>query len=659
MNCYQCATPVPDASRFCSSCGADLSGESAERTQPVEPDYQLEAKLREDLAGEFAIERELGRGGMAVVYLGRDAHLGRRVAIKVLPLELTFGTGIVERFKREAKTAASLDHPHIIPIHRVSTGAKLFWYAMKYVEGESLADVLRSEGPVSVGRAVQIVTQVSSALDYAHRRGVIHRDIKPANIMIDAEGWVTVTDFGIAKALGTESLTGSGSMIGTPYYMSPEQCAGKKAMPASDQYSLGVVAYQMLSGHLPFTGESVIDIIKKHCMDPPPPLGVLCPSAPPGLVAVITRTLAKSPDERFTNVAEFAGAFARAAGGEMTGEHVVRSGERPGRASDTEIASPIAGTLRFPDASQPGAAPQVALPGPAPARRAPRRAGFFVAGAVVLALGGLGLWLGPRWRSILGREVAAGGDSIAVAPTPFTPTRDTTAAAPADFSTALASSLADSTRPDTSKRTDAAPVPAAETNGRLVLRGVPAGAVVALDGVQMRGNSFAVSPVGRHAVTVSLAGFETWTVSLRVRRGQALARVVSLRPAPQATPQQVAASVPARPPAVPSTTAVVPRPAVALPAPAQPAPAQPGAPLAGSAGSAHISVASRPLSAMTINGRPVPANPVFDFEVPAGTVRIHFAWTDSTIGLQSYDTVVVVAPGERRNIGRVPLPRRP
>ncbi len=139
MNCYKCATPLPDNSRFCLSCGADVSGETGEHTLAVDhPDPELQQKLQEELGTDYILERELGRGGMAVVYLGHDAALGRKIAVKVLPPELTFGSGgaIIERFKREARTAATLDHQHIIPVHRVSTGGKLFWYVMKYLEGE-------------------------------------------------------------------------------------------------------------------------------------------------------------------------------------------------------------------------------------------------------------------------------------------------------------------------------------------------------------------------------------------------------------------------------------------------------------------------------------------------------------------------------------------
>jgi serine/threonine-protein kinase len=211
---------------------------------------------------------------MAMVYLATETALGRKVAIKVLPPELTFGHG-VERFKREAKTAAGLDHPNIIPVYRVATGGKLFWYAMKFLEGRSLEDLLKEKQRLPLKDTIAILDQVADALDYAHEHKVVHRDIKPANVMLDSRNRVVVTDFGIAKALTEGTLTASGSVIGTPFFMSPEQGMGKAVSGASDQYSVGVMAYRMLSGHVPFDGESAIDILHKHCMMPAPPLDVI------------------------------------------------------------------------------------------------------------------------------------------------------------------------------------------------------------------------------------------------------------------------------------------------------------------------------------------------------------------------------------------------
>ena len=349
MKCYKCSTPIPDNSHFCSTCGADVSGDSHARdsTVAVEQDPQLQARLQAELGDEYILEKELGRGGMAIVYLGRDARLGRKVAVKVLPPELTYGSkgSTIERFKREAQTAAKLDHPNIIPVYRVSPGGTLFWYVMKYLDGEPLDRILEREGQLTVERTVAIVSEVAEALDYAHQNQVVHRDVKPANVVVDKKGRVTVTDFGIAKALDANTLTASGSIIGTPYYMSPEQCKGKRVGPAADQYSLAVMAYQMLGGHVPFTGDSAVEIVHKHVADPVPPLGILRPQLPEKVIAVVERGLAKTPEERFATVAE----FARVLAGASEGVNVVvapPTKPEPIRMSKTALVSPVPGVLR-------------------------------------------------------------------------------------------------------------------------------------------------------------------------------------------------------------------------------------------------------------------------------------------------------------------------
>ncbi len=270
----------------------------------------MERRLREAIAPDFELGRQLGRGGMAMVYLAKEVGLDRMVAIKVLPPELTFGHG-VERFRREAVTAASLDHPHIVPIHRVSSTGGLFWYAMKYVEGRTLDDFLKERTRLPLNETVGILGPVADALDYAHARGVIHRDIKPMNVMVDQHGRAVVTDFGIAKALSAGALTSSGSVLGTPVYMSPEQGKGKTVSGPSDQYSVGIMAYEMLSGQLPFESDTPFNLIYRHCTEPPPPLDVLNPALPEHACAAVHKALAKSPEERFDTVSAFVHALAQ------------------------------------------------------------------------------------------------------------------------------------------------------------------------------------------------------------------------------------------------------------------------------------------------------------------------------------------------------------
>ena len=303
-NCSRCGTPIAPGAHFCPSCGLDISGSqggvaTVNVTSPLlKPDALLEA-LRQAALGEYEVLAELGRGGMATVYLAHDIALDRKVAIKVMSPVLLSGEGMAERFKREARTAGQLSHPHIIPIYAVRESGGLLYFVMKFVEGRPLDSIIREVGPLPIPMVQTILQQVGSALGYAHRRGVIHRDIKPANIMIDSDGWAVVTDFGIAKVSQTPGLTVTGATVGTPSYMSPEQCAAKELDGASDQYSLGVVAYEMLSGKLPFVADSVMAVMYAHFNDPPPPIHLARADCPPQIAAAVMRMLEKEPNHRF------------------------------------------------------------------------------------------------------------------------------------------------------------------------------------------------------------------------------------------------------------------------------------------------------------------------------------------------------------------------
>src|SRR5579859_2356554 len=199
--------------------------------------------------GQFEVRAELGRGGMAVVYQARQMIPSRIVALKVLPPELSDDQSTLARFLQEADNAASLEHPHIVPIYAVGEAAGLHYIAMKYIAGQTLKDLIQQQGALDLSQTVQILDQVGQALDYAHGEGLIHRDIKPSNIMIDQHGWVYLTDFGLARGAVTRGLTLAGTVMGTPEYMSPEQAQGLATLsPATDIYSLGLVLYEMLTG---------------------------------------------------------------------------------------------------------------------------------------------------------------------------------------------------------------------------------------------------------------------------------------------------------------------------------------------------------------------------------------------------------------------------
>lgn len=353
VTCPHCGTTASRASRFCGNCGGVLSGElDSVSGASVSPQgrisdsgaIELKTLLVAATHSDYDIQDELGRGGMAVVYKATEVHLRRPVAIKILPPDLTFTKGATERFQREAQTAAALDHPNIIPIFRISAGGKLCWYAMKFLEGRSLADILADKGLLTVAETIAILEQVGSALDYAHLHGVVHRDVKPGNVMLDVNGRVTVTDFGIAKELTGGALTGSGAILGTPYYMSPEQCrGGREITGAADQYSLAVMAYQMVCGQLPFDADSAIDVIHKHVSEPPPPLDTLLPGLPMHVVDAINRGLSKKPADRFPTVAAFVAALRHPPDGKT-----LMMERRPSflRRSGFEKAATLAGSTR-------------------------------------------------------------------------------------------------------------------------------------------------------------------------------------------------------------------------------------------------------------------------------------------------------------------------
>ena len=320
MLCPNCASPLPDGSEFCTNCGADA------REPPPTSAAQLDdagvAKLtrllREATAGDYEIDRELARGGMGVVYVATEIGLRRRVAIKVLPPALTFGQGAIERFRREARTAAALDHPNIIPIYRVSAGGELLWYSMKLLEGKSLDTILEERERLEFQETVATLDQVADALDYAHQHGVIHRDIKPGNIILDERGRVTVTDFGIAKEIQEASVSASGRLLGTPHYMSPEHYRGSEISGGADQYSLGVVAFQCLGGRVPFDAATAYELLNKHVAEAPPPLSDLRRDLSPNTYTAIDRALAKRPEDRFASVTDFVNALAGRAVGVVT-----------------------------------------------------------------------------------------------------------------------------------------------------------------------------------------------------------------------------------------------------------------------------------------------------------------------------------------------------
>ena len=270
----------------------------------------LPTQLADALQSRYVLGRELGRGGMATVYLAHDLKYDRPVALKVLHPELAAALG-PERFLREIRLAARLQHPHILTVFDSGQSGNHLWYTMPYVEGDSLRDRLGRSGLLPLPEALRIARETGQALQYAHEHGVIHRDVKPENILLTQDGNTLVADFGIARALTAESpqLTATGIVVGTPTYMSPEQAAGEQAIDGrSDVYSLGCVLFEMLTGAPPFTGPTARAVIAKHMAEPPPPVG--SPGGvPPNIITAIRRALEKAPEDRFASSADFVAAI--------------------------------------------------------------------------------------------------------------------------------------------------------------------------------------------------------------------------------------------------------------------------------------------------------------------------------------------------------------
>jgi eukaryotic-like serine/threonine-protein kinase len=303
--------------------------------------------------GRYRILRKLGSGGMANVYLAEDEDLGRRVAIKILNERYAHDDSFNERFRREAKSAAALSHPNIVSIYDRGEADGTPYIAMEVIEGRSLKELILTRGPLPIGQAIDYAKQILGALRFAHRHGIIHRDIKPHNILLGNENRLRVTDFGIARA-GASQMTEVGSIMGTAQYLSPEQARGAPVAAASDVYSLGIVLYEMLTGQVPFTGDTAVEIAMKHLNEAPKPPSALRPEVTRELDQVILRALAKTPEDRYQTADELQEDLDRVEAGlplsreTATAATAVLSGLRPTQATQVLSAPPTTPLPRQP-----------------------------------------------------------------------------------------------------------------------------------------------------------------------------------------------------------------------------------------------------------------------------------------------------------------------
>src|SRR6476469_8331919 len=274
-----------------------------------DPDADFIA-LQAALAGEYSLDRELGRGGMGVVYLAREVRLARPVAIKVLPPELAGQTALRDAFLHEAQTAAQLTHPNIVPVYAAGERGGYAYIVMAYVDGITLGERIRTRGPLLPGQAARLLREVSWALAYAHAAGIVHRDVSAENILLErGTDRAIVMDFGIASAMQTSAQGVDGRIMGNAHYVSPEQAAGEPLDARSDLYSLGVVGYYALTGRLPFDGETSADVVRQHLTATAPSITSVAPSVPPRLAAAVERCLHKEPIRRYRNAESFAEAI--------------------------------------------------------------------------------------------------------------------------------------------------------------------------------------------------------------------------------------------------------------------------------------------------------------------------------------------------------------
>jgi serine/threonine protein kinase len=545
MFCSRCGSEITGKSKFCPSCGLDLMATTPVHAIATGVLQELDL-VRESLAAEYEIIEELGRGGMAMVYRARDRQLEREVAVKVLPFSLAFDTEFVERFQREARTAAQLEHPNIIAIYRVGRSGRVIYFVMKFLRGGSLSSILGARKKLTPPEIRRLLLEAGSALGYAAQRGIVHRDIKPDNIMFDEFGQSVLTDFGIAKAASGQKLTGTGMSIGTPHYMSPEQARAQPIDGRSDIYSLGIVAYQCLTGTVPYDGEDSFSIGYKHITEPIP-VPSLVTADERRLFEVIKRMLMKDPFDRFQSCEELVASF--------QGQPIAVPGAlRTSMATLAPTAAAVAGA-RASVGGGSGLPPIVSQPtlpldspsvnrrlSPLERREIPRRvadrsvamrtkssswAWLWLLLAVLGGAGGALYYYKARGfapgntapdtaaadSSAGGRDSAGRTDSVIAATPPRDTGRAVSGAPPVD------SSSTKGTAPDSATTTSPADVVGPVDSGGIRLMGLPRGSTVMIDEKAVTEALTKLTP-GPHALAISAPRYNFYSDTIVVRPGQ-------------------------------------------------------------------------------------------------------------------------------------------
>src|SRR4051794_5731944 len=362
------------------------------------------------------IEAEAGRGGMGVVYVATHLALNRRVALKLITPDLAADEGFRERFKQESMTAASIDHPNVIPIYHAGEEDGKLYITMRYVEGTDLREMITQRGKLPFPEAARILSEVASALDAAHARGLVHRDVKPANVLIDSSGRAYLTDFGLTKHAGSAGgLTKTGMFVGTLDYIAPEQLQGGEVDARVDVYALGCVLYQTLTGVVPFPRDTEPAKIWAHMQEPPPSLVAGGADVPPQFEEVVRRAMAKKPDDRYPSAGDLgrAALAAAEARGVATGERSVATGEAAPTQAVPQAPPPVPAT--YVDAPPPGGA----APAPPPQQRR-NLLPFAIAGTVLIVIGAV--------LAVVASSGGGGGKKPAPAPTVAANTNTTTTA---------------------------------------------------------------------------------------------------------------------------------------------------------------------------------------------------------------------------------------